>query len=370
MASRLAALLPAAILAAASMSAVQAADPECEQRLKQLGAAYRIYTLANQGRIPASLSALYYSGFVMDLKTFDCPRTKVQVVARGEIEQKSGYVLSSRSSGAGPRPLIEDRSEANHGGTGAHVLYSDGSVRWRPARAATAAPSSSSSAVELKAAVGQNLYLGARLLPASPTGGIRVEEVQSGGFMAHWGVKPADELLDIAGTSLTRPAEVSSALAGIQPGATIPITLFREGKRVTLQAAVGSVPRWLAITGPPGSPFTSSAGKPAPPIRKITLCSGIDSTGNPVQPASRFATRSEKLSAVIDYEPAMGAADILVEWRGERLVLARSLGVTGSGGRLAASLYRLRDRPFEPGRYRLDVYVAGRLKAAAEFTIE
>jgi hypothetical protein len=368
MASRLASLPPAAILAAAALSAAQAADPECEQRLKQVGAAYRIYTLVNQGKIPASLSTLYYSGFVGDLKTFNCPRTKVQVVARAEIEQKSGYVLSPRSSDAGPRPLIEDRSEANHGGTGIHVLYSDGSVRWRPARAA--APSSLASTAELKAAVGQNLYLGARLLPASPSGGIRVEEVQSGGFMAHWGVKPADELLDIAGTSLTRPAEVSSALAGIQPDATIPITLFREGKRVTLQAAVGSVPRWLAITGPPGSPFTSSVGKPASPIRKITLCSGIDSTGNPVEPTSRFAAGSEKLSAVIDYEPAMGAADILVEWRGERLVLARSLGVTGPGGRLAATLHALRGKPFEPGRYRLDVYVAGRLKAAAEFTIE
>lgn len=111
---------------------------ECSQRLERLGVACLLFSRVNEGRMPASLSELYYGGYITELRSFVCPGTSTELFSREEIDAKSDYVLSPSANQSGTRPLVQDRSPANHGGSGINVFYSDGSLRWEAAPAAAA----------------------------------------------------------------------------------------------------------------------------------------------------------------------------------------------------------------------------------------
>jgi hypothetical protein len=114
---------------------------DCSERLKQLGFACLLFSRVNQGKMPASLSELYYAGYITELRSYVCPGTSTELLSREEIDAKSDYLLSPSVNESGTRPLVQDRSPANHGGSGINVFYSDGSVRWEAASAAALAKS-------------------------------------------------------------------------------------------------------------------------------------------------------------------------------------------------------------------------------------
>jgi tetratricopeptide (TPR) repeat protein len=106
---------------------------QCAQRLKELGQICLLYAEEQGGKIPASLSVLYYQVYVTELTAFVCPGSKNTIVGRDEIDAKSDFILSPQSAAAGAGALVQDRSPENHGGLGINVFYRDGSVRWQPA---------------------------------------------------------------------------------------------------------------------------------------------------------------------------------------------------------------------------------------------
>jgi hypothetical protein len=127
--------------------AAERSDPrdECAARLKTLGRMCLLYAGDNNGRMPPSLAELYYRAYVNDFKAFICPAKPAEILSRGEINDKSGYILSPAAEHE-PRPIVQDRSPDNHGGAGINVFYSDGSVKWHPAQAQTPAAAAASGA--------------------------------------------------------------------------------------------------------------------------------------------------------------------------------------------------------------------------------
>jgi len=105
---------------------------QCAQRLGELGRMCLLYAEEHGGKLPETLSALYYQAYVDDLASFECPGKPGTVEGRTLIDEQAGYVLAADVAGAVPQPLLQDRSADNHGGAGIHVFYSDGSVRWQP----------------------------------------------------------------------------------------------------------------------------------------------------------------------------------------------------------------------------------------------
>ncbi|MFH1672056.1 MAG: hypothetical protein ABIF87_01310 [Pseudomonadota bacterium] len=113
----------------------------CVERLKDLGRKCLRYAEKHNGRMPGSLSELYYRAYINDLDSFICPENPTEIEHRTEIDGKAAYILSPEASGAGLRPVVQDRSADNHGGKGIYVFYSDGSLRWKPSETvATATP--------------------------------------------------------------------------------------------------------------------------------------------------------------------------------------------------------------------------------------
>lgn len=126
-------------LAAICAPTLRADDRQaCAERLSRLGAACRMFMDENQGQPPGQLSLLYYRAYVDDLEAFACPGNPSTSVGREQLDTGSGYVLSPVSTDH-PRPLVQDRSAANHGGAGINVYYDDGKVRFE---AATLSPTS------------------------------------------------------------------------------------------------------------------------------------------------------------------------------------------------------------------------------------
>lgn len=107
------------------------AEEPCVQQLKDLGRSCLRYAKKNDGRMPGSLSELYYRAYVNDFESFICPVNSTEILHRTEIDKKSSFVLSPEAPGDGVIPVVQERSADNHAGKGIYVFYSDGSVRWQ-----------------------------------------------------------------------------------------------------------------------------------------------------------------------------------------------------------------------------------------------
>jgi hypothetical protein len=374
-----------------------AADPvrECGERLKRLGSACLLFARVNQGRMPASLSELCYAGYVTELKFYACPATRTEILLRKEIDAKSDYMLSPPVSGSGPTPVAQDRSAANHAGAGINVYYSDGSVRWQPSsglakpvtsasppRAVAASRVSSPETVpkpggllELKTAVGQNIYLGmrshaitpdeARSLNLSAKSGLVIDEIQSASYARAWNLMVGDVLTSAAGAKLVDNADLSRIIAAADPGMRLAISLLRQGISQQVSIDVGNLPQWLTNPDASAPPLTGSGGT----IRSIRFGLGVDDSGNLVQPGNRFGQGSQQVSCLIDYSGFQKNSEILVEWRQGDSVMARSLGVLEGSGRLAGHLYVSRSKPLAPGLYSAYVTAGGRAEIRGSFEV-
>jgi len=69
-----------------------------------------------------------------------------------------------------------------------------------------------------------------------------VQTVEPGEAADKAGIKPGDIVLKAAGKDVTRDQSLSSILANIAPGTSIPVELLREGRSMTLQVVVGKRP--------------------------------------------------------------------------------------------------------------------------------
>jgi hypothetical protein len=133
------------------LSSVLQADTndKCVERLKDLGQSCLRYAGKHNGRMPESLSELYYRAYINDFDAFICPENPTEIEHRTEIDGKAAYILSPEASGTGVRPIVQDRSADNHGGKGIYVFYSDGSLRWEPSETvATATPEQRDTALD------------------------------------------------------------------------------------------------------------------------------------------------------------------------------------------------------------------------------
>lgn len=117
------------------LASIEETDDECVKRLRNLGEKILKYGERFDGKMPDSLSELYYRAYINDLEDFVCPDNPTEILHQTEIDEKSGYVLSPGAAGSGIRPIVQDRSPENHGGRGIYVYYSDGTVQWQAAPA-------------------------------------------------------------------------------------------------------------------------------------------------------------------------------------------------------------------------------------------
>ena len=95
-------------------------------------------------------------------------------------------------------------------------------------------------------------YLGVRIEPVSheiagqfgvPTGrGAVVREVFSNTPATEAGLKPGDVILEFAGKPVANPQELTMAVDRAAAGQRQPLTVMREGKRVTLEVTVREQP--------------------------------------------------------------------------------------------------------------------------------
>jgi S1-C subfamily serine protease len=74
-------------------------------------------------------------------------------------------------------------------------------------------------------------------------GGVVVQSVTPGGPAAKAGIKPGDVLVSVAGQTISTTDALSSVLATLRPGQTVPVQVLRaNGQPATLQVQLGSQP--------------------------------------------------------------------------------------------------------------------------------
>ncbi|MEO8381267.1 MAG: M28 family peptidase [Acidobacteriota bacterium] len=97
----------------------------------------------------------------------------------------------------------------------------------------------------------------------SPTGGVKLADVRSGGPADKAGIKGGDVLVEMGGTRIENLYDMTFALQDHKPGETIDVVVIRGGERKTLRATLGSRSAVAAPSGPHGAASLEiKAGKP------------------------------------------------------------------------------------------------------------
>jgi putative serine protease PepD len=74
-------------------------------------------------------------------------------------------------------------------------------------------------------------------------GGVLVQSVTPGGPAAKAGIKPGDVIISVAGQSIPTTDVLSSVLATLRPGQTVPVQILTpSGQQSTVQVKLGSQP--------------------------------------------------------------------------------------------------------------------------------
>lgn len=98
----------------------------CRDRLARLAQAIRAYRLAHDGRVPVTLSTLYYDGMIEDLADLQCPAAPAPLSSRTRIDAESEYTLAPLPGG--PASIVRERSP-RHAAATLLVAAADGTVR-------------------------------------------------------------------------------------------------------------------------------------------------------------------------------------------------------------------------------------------------
>jgi S1-C subfamily serine protease len=72
-------------------------------------------------------------------------------------------------------------------------------------------------------------------------GGVLVAAVRPGGPAAAAGIEAGDRIVTLDKTPVASTDELAAALASVKPGTTIPVTVERNGKKLTLNVTVGQL---------------------------------------------------------------------------------------------------------------------------------
>jgi S1-C subfamily serine protease len=172
-----------------------------------------------------------------------------------------GRSLQSRS-GRLIEDVIQTDAALNPGNSGGALVNLDGAVIGIPTLAATdpqfngapapgigfAIPSNSAKNFASKLiASGAVAPSGRAFLGISAAtlilGGVVVQSVTPGGPAAKAGIKPGDVLVSVAGQTISTTDALSSVLATLRPGQTVPVQVLRaNGQPATLQVQLGSQP--------------------------------------------------------------------------------------------------------------------------------
>ena len=241
-------------------------------------------TLSGGDRHPATLVGIYpqsdiavvhVSGATPHPATF-ADSSKIEV---GEIVFAIGNPLGLRSSvtqgivssvgrtvsegnGVVLPSVIQTSADINPGNSGGALTNLDGAVIGIPTLAATdpefggaqapgigfAVPSSAakdfaSKLIEMgRVTPAARAYLGV-IVSTVVFGGVIVENVQPGGPAAKAGIQPGDTIVSIAGQQIQTSDVLSSVLATLRPGQTVPVQVVHgNGQQATVQVTLGSQP--------------------------------------------------------------------------------------------------------------------------------
>jgi putative serine protease PepD len=169
------------------------------------------------------------------------------------VSEGNGIVLPS---------VIQTSAEINPGNSGGALVNLDGAVIGIPTLAATDPEFNGAPAPGIGFAIPSNtaknfaskLIASGSVAPAgraflgvvaatTALGGVVVERVIPGGPAAKAGIKPGEVLVSVAGQSITTTDVLSSVLATLRPGQTVPVqVLGPSGAVSTLQVTLGTQP--------------------------------------------------------------------------------------------------------------------------------
>ena len=100
-------------------------------------------------------------------------------------------------------------------------------------------------------------YLGVMVMDVDPTAqnyglpaGAFVDEVTPGYAAEAAGIRAKDIIIDLGGYEITGVTELTRMLRKFEPGQTVSVTVYREGKQVTLQVKLDEKPREQTQTQP------------------------------------------------------------------------------------------------------------------------
>jgi putative serine protease PepD len=169
------------------------------------------------------------------------------------VSEGNGIVLPS---------VIQTSAEINPGNSGGALVNLDGAVIGIPTLAATDPEFNGAPAPGIGFAIPSNtaknfaskLIASGTVAPAGRAflgvlsstiigGGVIVEGVQSGGPAARAGIKPGDVIVSVAGQPTPTTDVLSSVLAMLRPGQTVPVQILSpSGQQSTVQVKLGSQP--------------------------------------------------------------------------------------------------------------------------------
>jgi serine protease Do len=129
------------------------------------------------------------------------------------------------------------------------------------------------------------------------TKGVAVPQVAAGSAAEKAGLKPNDVVVKFDGKHITSANQLLNLVAQTAPGASITITVLRDGKEVDLKATVGERPREEAV-----------AGRQAPPSKEQALGFSLtDLTSELAQQLGLTGDRGVVVTEVEDGSPAAEA---------------------------------------------------------------
>ena len=128
-------LCPILFLLAMSQGFKGLARTDCRESLRQIGLCCREYAAAHNGKFPSAWVELNLvgenAGWAQLLR---CPWTGHEVGIWTNVDLWADYrLIAGRSTSDPPGTVLAIEPLANHGSTGANVLFVDGSVQWWPA---------------------------------------------------------------------------------------------------------------------------------------------------------------------------------------------------------------------------------------------